>query len=468
MRRAIGLHLRLLLCIVQQLWCHSSVAMGHQLFYNLSQGYDVNDWPTVYQNKPTVVVVQMHFNTFGSLNAANMDFKIDMFLRQRWNDPRLAHSSSKDSFTLLDPDLHKKIWKPDSFFENVKEAHIHQVTMPNMLLRIYRSGDILYSLRVTLKLSCHLDLEMYPFDNQECNVRLASYANTDDVVQYRWADTVPIAMPEDIEIAQFDLTSNKTTQHTSVYETGLLLGNYSGLTASFTLRRQNGYHVLQSYVPTFMIVAISWVSFWIDPNAVPGRITLGVTTLLTLTTLATGIRQTLPPVSYVKAIDVWIGMCMVMVFGALLEFTLVNYLANKKMINSRLPGLIKIPKFFAGSPEQDEDPVPEKKDGNPIELISVQRVAGDDDTDSPTVQYYPSQNNNNRTPKAPKPKKQGEGPTYFFYALVLDRFSRLLFPVVFLIFNLAYWPIYVYMQYSLNALILHNTGGSIGPSIAGR
>ena len=45
---------------------------------------------------------------------------------------------------------------------------------------------------------------------------------------------------------------------------------------------------------------VSWVSFWIDPNAVPGRVTLGVTTLLTLTTLASGVRQSLPPVSYIK------------------------------------------------------------------------------------------------------------------------------------------------------------------------
>ena len=42
------------------------------------------------------------------------------------------------------------------------------------------------------------------------------------------------------------------------------------------------------------------VSFWLDPTAVPARVTLGLTTLLTLTTLANGIRQGLPPVSYVK------------------------------------------------------------------------------------------------------------------------------------------------------------------------
>lgn len=80
-------------------------------------------------------------------------------------------------------------------------------------------------------------------------------------------------------------------------------GNFSGLLIKFSLRRQNGYHVLQTYVPTILIVSISWVSFWLDPNAVPGRVSLGVTTLLTLTTLASGTRASLPPVSYVKVIQ---------------------------------------------------------------------------------------------------------------------------------------------------------------------
>ena len=84
-----------------------------------------------------------------------------------------------------------------------------------------------------------------------------------------------------------------------VYQ-GLMSGNYSALAASFTLRRQNGYHLIQTYIPTILIVTISWVSFWVDPNAVPGRVTLGVTTLLTMTTISSGVRQTLPPVSYVK------------------------------------------------------------------------------------------------------------------------------------------------------------------------
>jgi hypothetical protein len=52
----------------------------------------------------------------------------------------------------------------------------------------------------------------------------------------------------------------------------------------------------------------------------------GITTVLTMTTISTGVRSSLPRISYVKAIDIYLVMCFVFVFAALLEYSAVNYL----------------------------------------------------------------------------------------------------------------------------------------------
>jgi len=51
----------------------------------------------------------------------------------------------------------------------------------------------------------------------------------------------------------------------------------------------------------------------------------GITTILTMTTISTGMRSSLPRISYVKAIDIYMVVCFVFVFTALLEYAAVNY-----------------------------------------------------------------------------------------------------------------------------------------------
>jgi hypothetical protein len=79
-------------------------------------------------------------------------------------------------------------------------------------------------------------------------------------------------------------------------------GEYSCLKVNLLFKREFSYYLIQIYIPCCMLVIVSWVSFWLDSNAVPARVSLGVTTLLTMATQTTGINNSLPPVSYTKAI----------------------------------------------------------------------------------------------------------------------------------------------------------------------
>ena len=76
------------------------------------------------------------------------------------------------------------------------------------------------------------------------------------------------------------------------------MGNYSCLVAQFHLKRSISFHLIQNYLPSILIVAVSWVSFWMDIESVPGRISLGVITLLAVSNQATG--TSVPQTSYVK------------------------------------------------------------------------------------------------------------------------------------------------------------------------
>lgn len=90
--------------------------------------------------------------------------------------------------------------------------------------------------------------------------------------------TDPLVVNDDIELPQQDLSKIYTTDCTIEYSTG----NFTCLAVVFELRRRLGYHLFHTYIPSALIVVMSWISFWIKPEAIPARITLGVTSLLTL------------------------------------------------------------------------------------------------------------------------------------------------------------------------------------------
>ena len=108
------------------------------------------------------------------------EYSAQLTFREEWIDDRLAYgnkdtSGKIDYLTLTDPD---RIWKPDLFFRNEKEGHTHDIIMPNVLLRIYPQGRILYSIRISLVLACPMGLKYYPLDKQTCSISMASCKST--------------------------------------------------------------------------------------------------------------------------------------------------------------------------------------------------------------------------------------------------------------------------------------------------
>lgn len=76
-----------------------------------------------------------------------------------------------------------------------------------------------------------------------------------------------------------------------------LTGKFTCIEARFHLERQMGYYLIQMYIPSLLIVILSWISFWINMDAAPARVGLGITTVLTMTTQSSGSRASLPKVS---------------------------------------------------------------------------------------------------------------------------------------------------------------------------
>uniref|UniRef100_A0A182PNS6 Gamma-aminobutyric acid receptor subunit beta-like n=1 Tax=Anopheles epiroticus TaxID=199890 RepID=A0A182PNS6_9DIPT len=476
-------------CSVQQ----KSMAAGRlenvtQTISRILEGYDIRLRPN-FGGEPLHVGMDLTIASFDAISEVNMDYTITMYLNQYWKDERLAFNAfalwgdnQKDQtgdimieddgandVITLSGDFAEKIWVPDTFFANDKNSFLHDVTERNKLVRLAGDGAVTYGMRFTTTLACMMDLHYYPLDSQNCTVEIESYGYTvSDVVMY-WKST-PIRGVEEAELPQFTIIGYETNDRKEKLATGI----YQRLSLSFKLQRNIGYFVFQTYLPSILIVMLSWVSFWINHEATSARVALGITTVLTMTTISTGVRSSLPRISYVKAIDIYLVMCFVFVFAALLEYAAVNYTywgarAKKKSKKNK-----EAERKVFGKAEKTStcsaDDIIELQDIRMSPIASLRNrhysntITTSDSVDSakfpPSFRIARSYGSSTRSGLRYR-NSRGQGRPKMLHAIkrgasvikasipkikdvnVIDKYSRVIFPVSFAAFNAGYWIFYV-------------------------
>ncbi|XP_064508963.1 gamma-aminobutyric acid receptor subunit beta-1 isoform X1 [Pseudopipra pipra] len=306
----------------------------------LLHGYDIRLRPD-FGGPPVDVGMRIEIASIDLVSEVNMDYTLTMYFQQSWRDKRLSYSGIPLNLTL-DNRVADQLWVPDTYFQNDKKSFVHGVTVKNRMIRLHPDGTVLYGLRlswcamfspgtrqlfrciwITTTAACMMDLRRYPLDEQNCTLEIESYGYTTDDIEFYWnGGESAVTGVNNIELPQFSIVDYKMVSKRVEFTTGA----YPRLSLSFRLKRNIGYFILQTYMPSTLITILSWVSFWINYDASAARVALGITTVLTMTTISTHLRETLPKIPYVKAIDIYLMGCFVFVFLALLEYALVNYI----------------------------------------------------------------------------------------------------------------------------------------------
>uniref|UniRef100_A0A096LSZ5 Gamma-aminobutyric acid type A receptor subunit beta4 n=1 Tax=Poecilia formosa TaxID=48698 RepID=A0A096LSZ5_POEFO len=398
--------------------------------------------------------MSINIASIDSISEVNMDYTITMYFQQSWRDKRLAYGELKLNLTL-DNRVADQLWLPDTYFLNDKKSFLHGVTVKNRMIRLHPDGTVLYGLRITTTAACMMDLRRYPLDEQNCTLEIESYGyTTDDIVFFWEGDDKAVTGVKELELPQFSIVDVRLVSR----EVRFTTGSYPRLSLSFRIKRNIGYFILQTYMPSILITILSWVSFWINYDASAARVALvtqGVTTVLTMTTINTHLRETLPKIPYVKAIDVYLMGCFVFVFLALLEYAFVNYVffgrgpAQQKKINERL-----------GKVNNERTRYEEKRLREQVCIFLLRLIP----------LPLPRRSEFDRIARTPfpcrfKPTPSAVGQPMPFRVVLLklkipnlsdvstiDKWSRVIFPITFGFFNLIYWLYYKQKEGEVKAL----------------
>ncbi|GMR47748.1 hypothetical protein PMAYCL1PPCAC_17943, partial [Pristionchus mayeri] len=290
--------------------------------------YDHRQVPDGKNGSPVTVNVSVVVSNVRSVSEITMDYALEIFYREAWRDPRLKYSKKKfKNKTSLS--LHESysnfLWHPDTFVPNAiaSKNPRKQSISHRSLLRLNPDGRILFSRRLSLILSCGMDLTLFPFDTQVCKLGIESYGHTADQVSYTWSDGDITALQlNKVSLPDFRIEKAFVTSRVEKYATG----DYSRLYVCFVFSRAAGFCFLQLIVPSTAVVITSWVCLWME-NETSFQDMISI--ILTITFLLFSYNEVMPRVSYLKAMDVWLGVCFIIVFFSLIKLALLKYMQQK-------------------------------------------------------------------------------------------------------------------------------------------
>ncbi|KAH1027391.1 glycine receptor subunit alpha-4 isoform X6 [Dendroctonus ponderosae] len=375
--------------------------------------------------------------SLASPDESSLKYEVEFLLQQQWYDPRLRYSNQSEYNYLNAIHHHDDIWLPDTYF--IMHGDFKDPLIPvHFSLRIYRNGSVNYLMRRHLILSCQGSLNIFPFDDPKCTFSMESISYEITSINYVWKND------EDVLRKSPSLTTlnayliNNQTLICPIQSSWR--GNYSCLRVHLIFTRDRAFYFTTVFIPGIILVTSSFITFWLEWNAVPARVMIGVTTMLNFFTTSNGFRSTLPVVSNLTAMNVWDGVCMCFIYASLLEFVCVNYVGRKRPLHNvvyrpgenpftqRLPAVLSRIGIILASPLSDKK----------SESTTVANEIGTCSNCGPN----PCTHTNNGCPTAEAPGMQvrkKEPPHPIRVAKTIDVIARITFPTAFAVFLIFFF-----------------------------
>ncbi|XP_012237021.1 glutamate-gated chloride channel isoform X13 [Bombus vosnesenskii] len=394
----------------------------------LSTRYDKRLLPPVQGT--LTVNVSVLLLSLASPDESSLKYEVEFLLQQQWYDPRLRYSNRSQYEYLNAIHHYDDIWLPDTYF--IMHGDFKDPLIPvHFALRIYRNGTVNYLMRRHLILSCQGRLNIFPFDDPLCSFAIESISYEQSAITYVWKnDEGTLRKSPSLTSLNAYLIKNQTI--TCPIKVSWR-GNYSCLKVDLIFTRDRAFYFTTVFIPGIILVTSSFITFWLEWNAVPARVMIGVTTMLNFFTTSNGFRSTLPVVSNLTAMNVWDGVCMCFIYASLLEFVCVNYVGRKRPMHNvvyrpgenpvtqRLPAVLSRIGIILASPLKREGGPPTGATTGPNEIVTCTNCGPNPCTHTTT---------NGCTAEL----RKKEPPHPIRVAKTIDVIARITFPVAYFMF----------------------------------
>ena len=253
------------------------------------------------------------------ISGVNQSFAANFYIAARWKDARLAHQSPDNLVRAL-----SEVWHPNLQFVNQQGVHR---SFPEVAV-VAPDGEVSYRQRVWGPFSLPMDLREFPFDRQVFEIRMVASGYAPEEVRFvpdpkQSSGLAPKFSQPEWNVLQWRLDRTP-------YEVFVGGASDASFAFIFDAERKKGFFVLKIIFPLILIVAMSWVVFWIDPKEAGIQIGVSMTSMLTLIAYRFMVGNLVPNVSYLTRMDFFILGSTLLVFAALIQAVMTSRLVHNK------------------------------------------------------------------------------------------------------------------------------------------
>ncbi len=283
------------------------------------QGHAQMSRPGVDSGVATPIDASIFVTDIDDIDSANQSFVANVYMEFRWFDPRLVKNNGATEVTSFD-----KIWQPRIQVVNQQKLF---ATFPETL-NVSKDGEVVYRQRYWGNFSQPLDLRNFPMDSQRLTIQVVAVGYNQDEVVFMQNPHDPSGLADELSQTEWEVQAWSVGPVT--YEPTHGVEPLSGFELSMDIDRDRYYYVLKVIAPMFLIVAMSWMVFWIKASEPGIRIGIATTSMLTLIAYRFASGSMVPKVSYLTRFDFFILGSTLMVFLVLIMVIITLNMSNSQ------------------------------------------------------------------------------------------------------------------------------------------
>lgn len=264
---------------------------------------------------PVDVDIELFLVDLDGIDDVQQNFVANVYLSASWMAPDLAHEDKQARSAPLD-----SVWNPR--LQIVNQQRVLRTFSDQV--EIESSGRVTWRQRFWGSFSQPLALEDFPFDRQNLAIQIVAVGFGREEVNLRPSPLSGVS--GDYSIADWTVIGHELgVQSLPLGPAGSEL---PAVVLKLTAERHRGYYLVKVVLPLILIVIMSMLVFWIDPEQSGTQIGVATTAMLTLIAYRFAVGASLPKLSFLTRLDYFILASTVLVFTSLLTVIWTSRLAR--------------------------------------------------------------------------------------------------------------------------------------------